>query len=89
MLLFGKYHVIHLNVVCAILVEVEVCFFQLFVASLRAMFGTSVLSNAVHGASDIDSAKDELRMIFGEVEFDDEGIYLHLVICLQLEALVL
>jgi hypothetical protein len=37
------------------------------------MFGTSVLSNAVHGPSDIDSAKDELRMIFGEVEFDDEG----------------
>lgn len=37
------------------------------------MFGTNVLSNAVHGPSDVDSAKEAVRIIFGEVEFDSEG----------------
>ena len=43
------------------------------ITSLRAMFGTNILSNAVHGASDADSANEELKIIFGEVEFDEDG----------------
>ena len=39
------------------------------------MFGTSIMSNAVHGASDVESAKEELKIVFGEVSFDAEGNY--------------
>ena len=39
------------------------------------MFGTSIMSNAVHGASDVESSKEELHMVFGDVSFDSEGEY--------------
>lgn len=41
--------------------------------TLRALFGQSILDNAVHGSSSIDHASLEIKQIFGDVEFDPDG----------------
>ncbi|XP_064647240.1 thioredoxin domain-containing protein 3 homolog isoform X9 [Lineus longissimus] len=41
--------------------------------SIRAAFGKDIKSNAVHGASTEDEAKAEVKLIFGEIEFNKDG----------------
>ena len=51
------------------------CFISFDVFSLRALYGIDLMSNAVHGASDLEAAGAELKTIFGDVEFDEEGMF--------------
>ena len=37
------------------------------------MFGSGILSNALHGPSTVESAAEEINLIFGDIEFDDRG----------------
>jgi nucleoside diphosphate kinase/thiol-disulfide isomerase/thioredoxin len=42
-------------------------------SSIRALFGTNIMSNAIHGSSNAESALDDLHLIFGDLEFDADG----------------
>jgi len=48
------------------------CIFECY--RLRAQFGSSIVANAVHGASNRISADNEINLIFGDVDFDKEGL---------------
>lgn len=41
--------------------------------TLRALFGQSILDNAVHGSSTAEHAESEIKNIFGEVEINPDG----------------
>lgn len=43
--------------------------------TLRALFGHSILDNAVHGSSSADHAEAEIKTIFGDVEFNPDGSF--------------
>ncbi len=41
---------------------------------LRAQFGTDIKANALHGSSTEDSAKEAVKLVFGEeVEYNEDG----------------
>jgi len=41
---------------------------------IRALFGKDILLNAIHGPSNRTSAENQIKLIFGDVEFDEEGL---------------
>ena len=41
--------------------------------SIRALYGENKLKNAVHGASDKESATKSIAAVFGDVEFTEDG----------------
>ena len=48
-------------------------FSSFFSDRLRAMFGTDIMKNAVHGASTKEGAIEKIQMIFGDIEFNEDG----------------
>ena len=44
-----------------------------FNCSIRAQFGTDVKANAVHGSSDVEHAKEHIKLVFGDMEFSADG----------------
>ena len=44
--------------------------------SLRKQFGTDMLRNGIHASSSIESAKEEISIFWGDVHFDEEGLFL-------------
>ncbi|GFO05422.1 thioredoxin domain-containing protein 3-like protein, partial [Plakobranchus ocellatus] len=42
-------------------------------ASIRAQFGQDVLNNAAHGSSNAERAMEEMRAVFGELNFNPDG----------------
>ena len=41
--------------------------------SLRANYGTDVKSNGLHGSSNQEHAVAEMKILFGDVEFNEDG----------------
>ena len=37
------------------------------------MFGTDIKSNAIHGSSNVDHAASNIKLVFGELEFNTDG----------------
>ena len=52
---------------------VSLAFFFFFSDRLRAMFGTDIMKNAVHGASTKEGAIEKIQMIFGDIQFNEDG----------------
>ena len=40
---------------------------------MRAQFGQDILNNAVHGSSNQERAMEEMRAVFGELNFNPDG----------------
>ena len=51
---------------------------------IRAQFGTSVVLNAVHGPSSSSAAENEIKLIFGDVEFDEQGLRQTYIFCVKI-----
>ena len=41
--------------------------------SLRAQYGQDIKANAVHGSSTQEHAKESIKLVFGEMEFNADG----------------
>ena len=44
-----------------------------FYFSVRASFGKDIKANAVHGSSDVNRAQEEMKLVFGDVQFNADG----------------
>ncbi len=44
-----------------------------FCISLRALYGQDLVHNAVDGSSDIQQAKTDINLIFGDLDRDAQG----------------
>ena len=54
---------------------------------LRAKYGTDIKANALHGSSNVLHAADNIKMMFGDIEFNADGtvkgIFLFLLLLIK------